>query len=230
MLLYHFSNGFYSKLKDVNKNEGIWFTTDSNGYNGQTWLFRYRVNISLEDTRLQEKAEVGYETKGKVRWYAYQAEDLKYDNVACSHAEFAPLVEEIQKFRCMIEKTDFTIIPEAGCFCRFPKGCCGDTALLLWKFLQTEFCGKYDEDIKYKSGMKGKQTHAWLEFKNAIVIDITADQFPDIEEPVMITSNKRWHEQFKNPIFRDEERDFDNFIGINRDRLTKIYNAILTNN
>ena len=46
MILYHYSNGLYEKLKDVKGKEGIWLTTSEDGYNGQTWLFRYKVKIN----------------------------------------------------------------------------------------------------------------------------------------------------------------------------------------
>lgn len=47
------------------------------------------------------------------------------------------------------------------------------------------------------SGFIGQQSHAWLEL-NGLYIDITADQFPQIDDDVIVTSKSLFHEQFKN--------------------------------
>lgn len=81
---------------------------------------------------------------------------------------------------------------------RFPRGACGDTALVLGQVLHdagiTGFeyiCGKkYKEDGACLS-------HAWLKNGDWIV-DITADQFPDIDAPVIVTRNSEWHNQWEH--------------------------------
>ena len=63
-------------------------------------------------------------------------------------------------------------------FNNFPKGCCDDTSDLLAEYLfekgiTTEnVCGTYR-----KGGFDNKFSHAWLETKEGIIIDITLDQF-----------------------------------------------------
>lgn len=228
MKLYHYLNGLYRKLKDISEDKlGIWFTTSADGYNGQSWLFRYDVEINEADPKLIERKFDA--NTSKIRWYTYNAEQLEYDNVVCLNCEFSQLIERIKEFRAMIDATDFSVLTDSEWFREFPHNCCGDTVNLLWKYLQIKFNGKFDKHIKYRNGVKNKQWHAWLEYKGIIIIDITADQFSDIEEPVVITTKRGVYDAFK--IFRKKtyiEPDFYNFQKENRDRLSRIYKLICT--
>jgi hypothetical protein len=38
--------------------------------------------------------------------------------------------------------------------------------------------------------------HGWLE-QNGLIVDITADQFPEVDKPVIVADNSQWHETFK---------------------------------
>lgn len=228
MKLYHYSNGLYKKLKDISEEKsGIWFTTSADGYNGQSWLFRYNVEINEADPNLNERKFDA--NTSEIRWYIYNAEELDYDSVVCLNPEFAPLVEGIKEFRAMIDITDFSVLADSEWFRIFPRRCCGDTASLLWKYLQIKFNGRYDESIQYCNGMKNIQSHAWLEYKREIIIDITADQFLDINEPVIITTEREFYDKFKR--LGGEmyiEPDFYNYQKENRDRLLRIYKLICT--
>lgn len=98
-----------------------------------------------------------------------------------------------REFRSAIEQSD----PEAFSFwpffiTRFPKGACGNATILLGEYLKENGCGQF----QYRSGERGDWTHAWLELKGTI-IDITADQFDDQTEPVMVTKDRTWHDTFK---------------------------------
>ena len=229
MILYHYSNGLYEKLKDVKSKNGIWLTTSEDGYNGQNWLFRYKVEIN-DDCRLKEKTFEGNRTNGKIRWYTYQDNELNYLDVKCLNVDFSPLVELIRRFRGLIECTDFSKIPEEKIFLHFPQGCCGDTSFLLWNFLHETFSGKYDEDIAYRQGIHNQQSHTWLEYRQFIIIDITADQFPDIFEKVVITKDKDWYKQFEFHQHQNTptvECDFAKMSADVRDRLFCLYNLIV---
>lgn len=77
----------------------------------------------------------------------------------------------------------------------FSKGCCGNASqdFLLHRlkkagFVNTVYVNGWCE--KYKS-------HGWLEYKGYI-IDITADQFPEIKEPIVIVKKEEseFHKQF----------------------------------
>lgn len=85
------------------------------------------------------------------------------------------------KFRQAIEKAlvnneFYRIRP----FNNFPIGCCNDASDLLAEYLfengikTKNICGTYRN-----GGFYDKYSHAWLETKEGIIIDITLDQFND---------------------------------------------------
>jgi len=74
----------------------------------------------------------------------------------------------------------------------FPKGSCGDASLLLGKYIDEMGLGQFD----YVCGELGWQSHAWLE-KNGIIVDITADQFADVDEEIIVTDSNDFHKRFK---------------------------------
>lgn len=85
----------------------------------------------------------------------------------------------------------------------FPAGTCGDVTPLLGTFLQENGMGSFN----YVLGERQKQgcpeydtiTHAWLE-QNGLIVDITADQFPEISEPIIVTFESSWHATFQQKI------------------------------
>lgn len=93
-------------------------------------------------------------------------------------------------FRKAILETDACRLPIS--FAGYPRGACGDASILLGQFLYDKGFGVFD----YVSGWRKNQSHAWLE-KEEVIIDITADQFFDIEDDVIVTLDKTWHQQFK---------------------------------
>jgi len=76
-------------------------------------------------------------------------------------------------------------------FQSFPRGACGDAADILGRFLNERGEGPFE----YVSGWRGKQSHAWLE-GHGLIVDITADQFPDVSDPAIVTTDMSWHSQF----------------------------------
>lgn len=100
------------------------------------------------------------------------------------------------KFRRALECRGLELLPE---LCEpFPTGWCGEASPLLAQYLtdiglgQFEYvCGEREEVDHAKT----PHSHGWLE-QDGIFIDITADQFPDIDEPVIITRDRTWHNQF----------------------------------
>lgn len=75
---------------------------------------------------------------------------------------------------------------------QFPKGSCGDASLLLAMYLST----KKLEPLQYIVGVKRRQSHAWLQLDD-IIIDITADQFDESKDAVIVTKDDGWHKTFK---------------------------------
>jgi hypothetical protein len=87
-------------------------------------------------------------------------------------------------FRAGLERGGLPMISLAD----FPKGSCGDTCELLGQFLADSGLGEW----QYRSGQRDEpfHTHAWLE-QDGLILDITADQFPDVDEPVLLTRGPR---------------------------------------
>jgi hypothetical protein len=79
----------------------------------------------------------------------------------------------------------------------FPSGCCGFVSEM---FLMPRLLNAGFISTKYVGGRKNEkgESHAWLEYKDYI-IDITADQFPEITEPVLIIKKEasEFHKQFE---------------------------------
>ena len=106
------------------------------------------------------------------------------------------------RFRRAIEETDRGNLPIQ--FKNFPAGACGDTSLLLGFYLKQQGAGAWD----YVSGMRGegdgRHSHAWIK-QGDIIIDITADQFDEIEAPVIVTNASPWHDSFDTEILHEAD-------------------------
>jgi hypothetical protein len=95
-----------------------------------------------------------------------------------------------QRFRRAIE--DGTPLAHDIVFERFPAGSCGDTALLLGRFLREHGA----RDIRYVLGKRRQGddwgSHAWLTV-DGLIVDITADQFDEVDDPVIVAVASAWH-------------------------------------
>ncbi|MBK1688899.1 hypothetical protein CKO37_15505 [Rubrivivax gelatinosus] len=93
-------------------------------------------------------------------------------------------------FRAAIETADRQQLTRD--FRDFPGGACGDTSLLLGQYLLDRGCGPF----RYVEGRRGDHHHSWLQ-QGSLVVDITADQFPDCDEAVIVLRDgSPWHERF----------------------------------
>ena len=103
------------------------------------------------------------------------------------------LTEVAACFRDAIERCDVSQLPVT--FENFPFGSCGDAVLLLGTYLRKNGHG----DFYYMSAESGDAskntycTHAWLE-KDGLIIDITADQFRDTGDKVIVSTDRTWHD------------------------------------
>lgn len=94
-----------------------------------------------------------------------------------------------RRFRYAIESTSVTLVS----FQNFPGGACGDASEMLGEYLRD--CGL--GDWHYRMGVNERRgTHAWVERDGALV-DITADQFPDLDQPppVIAGTDWSWHDR-----------------------------------
>lgn len=77
-------------------------------------------------------------------------------------------------------------------FSDFPEGCCGIISLLIGIYLEEHGFGVYD----YVCGeLENGATHAWLE-KDALIIDITLDQFGKQYPPMYVGYDRSYYEMF----------------------------------
>ena len=98
------------------------------------------------------------------------------------------------KFRHAIERCDPRRLSIT--FQDFPKGSCGDATLLLGTFFQERSLGTFMYALGTRHGDEGHHSHAWLEV-GKLVVDITADQFSEIDEKVIVAENSAWHAAFQ---------------------------------
>ena len=98
---------------------------------------------------------------------------------------------------------------------RFPFGCCKTASLLLARFLVLELRYRPMSFISGGTGRDRQQndsTHLWLEYFG-VVIDITADQFPNMFEAVIVTDDRSWHDKTfpdqESFDFETQEKGFD---------------------
>jgi hypothetical protein len=124
-----------------------------------------------------------------------------------------------EQFRAALEKVrnDATL---PGHFKDFPRGTCGDTSDILSKFLESHGI----DNIEYVCGVfRDGKSHAWLEVAGYI-IDITADQFPDVFQRVIVSKESLWHDEFEERQRRKAGYIVRNQITHNLD---KVYRAAL---
>ena len=110
-----------------------------------------------------------------------------------------------QRVRTALQSIPLTERPEE--FSNFPKGACGSSSLILGAVLvdngHTNFiyvCGERPspDDTQIVS-------HAWLADRD-LVVDITADQFNDAPEALVVAIGSSWHKSFE--IKHTEAADF----------------------
>ena len=97
-------------------------------------------------------------------------------------------------------------------FKNFPRGSCGWASLLLGAAL----ADRNIDGFLYVCGEReGKSrgcitSHAWLASEE-LILDITADQFADSAEPMVVARNSDWHKSFV--IVRTGPADFRDSLG-----------------
>jgi hypothetical protein len=133
---------------------------------------------------------------------------------------FRNLFIESLKFRRAIEECDKTLLPIS--FNAFPKGSCGDASLILSHYLKEKGYGEFD----YILGGRMGKSHGWLK-QNDIIIDITADQFEDNNEKVIVTVNPIWHNEFKGE--KQHIADLNIYDENSKTSLLNAYKEILKN-
>lgn len=103
----------------------------------------------------------------------------------------ATVARHARKFRAAFE----TVMPEHPLRPPFPRGWCTMASMLLGEYLREVGLG----DFQTRSGIlrtaEPSQTHAWLE-RDGLIVDITADQFPDTDKAVIVSRDSPWHREW----------------------------------
>ena len=120
-------------------------------------------------------------------------------------------------------------------FRQYPRGCCGDTSILLGHHLLNRGIKSYYVCGHYRQGnFEEYQSHAWLITENGTIIDITGDQFKYKERfhyydiPIYVGENDDFHN-----LFEVEPRDvkisvpLDQIGCLDEDRLPDLYKTIV---
>lgn len=94
------------------------------------------------------------------------------------------------EFRRALDQIDWSSMP-CG-FKEFPTGTCGDISDILAEHLYQNGI----ENVTYVCGRSNGGIHAWLEV-DGTAIDVTADQFEDMEDKVLIQSPEVWHHKYE---------------------------------
>jgi hypothetical protein len=116
--------------------------------------------------------------------------------VTAADRHLAQLKDAATCFRKAIERCDPRNL--TVCMENFPVGACGDATLLLGTFLQEQGLGKFEYVLGWCADgeVNGRRSHAWME-ADGIIVDITADQFSEIDQKVIVTTDRTWHRRFE---------------------------------
>lgn len=130
-------------------------------------------------------------------------------------------------FRAAIERCErkrLTI-----CMQNFPSGSCGDATPLLGTHFIEKGLGTFMCALGSRSdgSPHGHQSHAWLEADD-LMVDITADQFPEIDQRVIVTRHSDWHAAFKrDDMLQRHPADFRVYDPRTVSELGRVYSVIL---
>jgi hypothetical protein len=130
-------------------------------------------------------------------------------------------------FRDAIERADRAKLGIT--FQAFPRGSCGDASPLLGRYLKDRGFA----DVTYVLGMRGRtidgneHSHAWLRV-DAYIVDITADQFDEVDQRVIVARASAWHETFEAEDQSGADYlDFDAAAAANLGRIYVVILAVL---
>lgn len=112
------------------------------------------------------------------------------DNVGCmpDANQLTAARDAATRFRAALEQGGLRLVSLRD----FPHGACGDVSELLGQYLADSGLGTWS----YASGIRSEPfwSHAWVE-RDGWLLDITADQFPDVAPPVLLTDDRTWHQR-----------------------------------
>lgn len=123
-----------------------------------------------------------------------------------------------RNFRDAIERTPADQLPIS--LQTFPAGACGDATLLLGHYLKAQGLNAFD----YVLGERDGHSHAWLQ-RGSLIVDITADQFDEVHEPIVVSTDSLWHGSFTTEVLH--EADFTIYDAYTAANVGAAYHAII---
>ena len=103
----------------------------------------------------------------------------------------------VYDFRRALER--YALRVPRGVFTRFPYGCCRVSSQLLARYLVTEW---RVPPVHFVSGVRPQthrqgawESHLWIKVGECL-IDVTADQYREVDVPVIVTNDGSWHDTF----------------------------------
>lgn len=125
---------------------------------------------------------------------------------------------DLVKIRAAFERLDKTNLPVT--FRNFPRGACGDTCEVLAEILKDLGHGTF----RYVAGRcENGNSHAWLQY-DSVIVDITADQFDEISEPVYLGPLNSWYQSFE--VQQEHEAGFSRLDAHSRAELSAVHSRI----
>jgi hypothetical protein len=80
---------------------------------------------------------------------------------------------------------------------QFPRGACGDASLILGAVLDDSAHTGFEYICGVVDNSDGTSpSHAWLQ-RGDLIVDITADQFPDVADSVIVSTDSWWHRKWR---------------------------------
>jgi hypothetical protein len=148
-------------------------------------------------------------------------------NEGAGDRRFDQLRAAAMRFRLAIERCD----PKQLTICMqdFPAGSCGDATPLLGTYFIEEGLGTFTYVLGERAAdnINGRHSHAWLE-ADGVIVDITADQFVENDQKVIVTGHSDWHATFERDEMQPHAADYRVYDPHTVASLGRAYGAILT--
>jgi hypothetical protein len=110
----------------------------------------------------------------------------------------------------------------------FPRGSCGDASLLLGTYFIELGENPFDYmlgDTTDNHADPNWSSHAWMQ-RGDLIIDITADQFSEIDKEVIVSTESEWHRTLSGT--KQHIADFNIYESNTMTPLREIYRRIKT--
>lgn len=118
---------------------------------------------------------------------------MNESNIYLLASHFRETFEQIELSQEVIGEEAFLRMKE------FPDGTCSEVCTVVGVYFTEELglAPLAERVAQIEEGERWFGTHQWLEY-DGIIVDITADQFSMVEEPVIVSRQSTFHEHYAN--------------------------------